>query len=282
MDFWREGRHSEGWKAFGREEEDKDEHAALVLGNRKAPRFVSMAPRLTQDIHALMALTAFEEAPRMEVRASSSAAAYLVGDASGSGFGDCLWVQGEEGMNIAFGSWNKEVSESSSNFREGYNLVLRLENLLQEGAMCRGTELWVFTDNAVAESSFNKGASKSKLLHDLCVRLRKAEMAHGLHIHMVWIAGTHCAGDRWVVKGRPDQWGDDWGQLSISYPFGSRGLCTFDQSTRVVGKYIASGMAVVEDRRGLVQTAVRRRARTIRLESTSSFSRRGFGTTLRI
>ena len=126
----------------------------------------------------------------MEVRATSTAAAYLVGDASGSGFGDCLWVQGEEGMNIAFGSWDNEVSERSSNFREGYNLVLRLESLLHEGAMARGSELWVFTDNAVAESSFNKGASKSKLLHELCVRLRKAEMAHGLHINMVWIAGT--------------------------------------------------------------------------------------------
>jgi hypothetical protein len=126
----------------------------------------------------------------MEVRATSSAAAYLVGDASGSGFGDCLWVQGAKGMDIAFGSWDNAVSASSSNFREGYNLVLRLESLLQEGAMCRGTELWIFTDNAVAESSFNKGASKSKLLHELCVRLRKAEMTHGLHINMVWIAGT--------------------------------------------------------------------------------------------
>ena len=93
-------------------------------------------------------------------------------------------------MNIAFGSWHTEVSESSSNFREGYNLVLRLESLLREGAMRRGTEVWIFTDNAVAESSFNKGASKSTLLHKLCVRLRKAEMAHGLHVNMVWIAGT--------------------------------------------------------------------------------------------
>ena len=56
--------------------------------------------------------------------------------------------------------------------------------------MSRGTEVWIFTDNAVAESSFNKVASKSKLLHDLCVLLRKAEMSHGLHINMVWIAGT--------------------------------------------------------------------------------------------
>ncbi|KAI2492587.1 hypothetical protein MHU86_21971 [Fragilaria crotonensis] len=132
LDFWRGGRDNEGWKIIGREEEGNGEQNALLSSDRKAPRFVSVAPRLTHDIKALMVLTAFQEAPRMEVRATSTAAAYLVGDASGSGFGDCLWVQGEEGMNIAFGSWDNEVSERSSNFREGYNLVLRLENLLMK------------------------------------------------------------------------------------------------------------------------------------------------------
>ena len=189
LDFWRDGRDHEGWKIIAKEEEKVDQ-ITLLSGNRRAPRFVSTAPRLASDIQVLMTLTAFREAPRMEVRATSLAAAYLVGDASGSGFGDCLWVQGEKGMDIAFGSWDNAVSASSSNFREGNNLVLRLESLLQEGAMCRGTELWIFTDNAVAESSFNKGASKSKLLHELCVQLRKAEMTHGLHINMVWIEGT--------------------------------------------------------------------------------------------
>ena len=166
LDFWREGMDEEGWREMGgRDEEGKSnqDQIGLLSGSRKAPRFVAVAPRLMDDIRALMEPTAFGEAPRIKARATNSAAAYLVGDASGSGFGDCLWVQGEEGMNIAFGSWDKEVSESSSNFREGYNLVLRLKRLVEEGAMDRGTELWIFTDNAVAESSFNKGASKSKL-----------------------------------------------------------------------------------------------------------------------
>ena len=46
-----------------------------------------------------MDLTAFEEAPAINVRARCTAAAYLVGDASGSGFGDCLWVDGDEGLD---------------------------------------------------------------------------------------------------------------------------------------------------------------------------------------
>ena len=128
----------EGWREMGgRDEEGKSnqDQVGLLSGSRKAPRFVAVAPRLMDDIRALMERTASGEAPRMEARATTSAAAYLVGDASGSGLGDCLWVQGEEGMNIAFGSWEKGVSESSSNFRKGYNLVLRLERLLEESAM---------------------------------------------------------------------------------------------------------------------------------------------------
>jgi hypothetical protein len=99
-------------------------------------------------------------------------------------------VDGEDGLDIAFGSWDGKLSAESSNFREGYNLVLRLEELLKVGKVKEGTELWLFTDNAVSESAFNKGSSKSKLLHELCARVRKAEMAHSLHVHVIWIAGT--------------------------------------------------------------------------------------------
>ena len=99
-------------------------------------------------------------------------------------------MDGEKGLDIAFGSWDGNLWMQSSNFREGYNLVLRLEDLLKSGKVKRDTELWVFTDNAVSESAFNKGSSKSKLLHELCARIRKAEMAYSLQVQVVWIAGT--------------------------------------------------------------------------------------------
>ena len=186
LDFWRPNRDDEGWRV--KANADPDDTA--VTENHKAPRFVKVAPRLKADIRVLMDLTAFEEAPAINVGAKCTAAAYLVGDASGSGFGDCLWVDGEEGLDIAFGSWDGNLSAQSSNFREGYNLVLRLEDLLKSGKVKRGTELWLFTDNAVSESAFNKGSSKSKLLHELCARVRKAEMAYSLQVQVVWIAGT--------------------------------------------------------------------------------------------
>jgi hypothetical protein len=189
LDFWRPNRDEEGWR--GKQNLDPEEASAFFIGNnKKAPRFVKIAPRLKADVQVLMDLTAFQEPPAINVRARCSAAAYLVGDASGSGFGDCLWVEGEEGLDIAFGSWDGSLSGQSSNFREGYNLVLRLEDLLESGKVKRGTELWLFTDNAVSESAFNKGSSKSKALHELCARVRRAEMAYSLQVQVIWIAGT--------------------------------------------------------------------------------------------
>jgi hypothetical protein len=186
LDSWRPNRDEEGWRLRTNEEPED----LLLMEIKNAPRFVQIAPRLDADVKVLMDLTGFDEAPAVHVRPSSTAAAYLVGDASGSGFGDCLWVDGEDGLDIAFGSWDGQLSSESSNFREGYNLVLRLEELLKSGKVKEGTELWLFTDNAVSESAFNKGSSKSKLLHGLCARVRKAEMGHSLHVHVVWIAGT--------------------------------------------------------------------------------------------
>jgi hypothetical protein len=54
----------------------------------------------------------------------------------------------------------------------------------------RGTEIFVFTDNFVSERAFYHGSAKSRLLHELIVRLRKLEMGGHLFIRFIWIAGT--------------------------------------------------------------------------------------------
>ena len=41
-------------------------------------------------------------------------------------------------------------------------------------------EFFLFTDNSTAENSFYRGSSKSKLLHELVLRLRKLEMDFNL------------------------------------------------------------------------------------------------------
>lgn len=87
------------------------------------------------------------------------------------------------------GGWEDKIQKESSNFREAHNLILGVEEALRNGELKEGTELFVFTDNKVAESSFNSGSGKSKLLHELVKRLRKCMMLGKLIVHFVWIAG---------------------------------------------------------------------------------------------
>ena len=64
-----------------------------------------------------------------------------------------------------------------------------VEEEAREGRL-HGTELWLFTDNSTAESCFFRGSSKSKLLHELVVRLKKVEMETGMTLRVVHVAGT--------------------------------------------------------------------------------------------
>ena len=57
------------------------------------------------------------------------------------------------------------------------------------GKIQAGTEVFICTDNAVAESMYFKGLSKSQELHGMIVKLRKLEMKGPLIIHFIWISG---------------------------------------------------------------------------------------------
>ena len=70
-------------------------------------------------------------------------------------------------------------------------MVFSLKKFLELGIIKKGTELWIFTDNMVAEATFYKGSSKgSKLLHRLVEILRGFEIDGLLFVYVVWIAGT--------------------------------------------------------------------------------------------
>jgi hypothetical protein len=98
-------------------------------------------------------------------------------------------VERPDGTQGRFGLWARDEDKESSNFRELLNLVQTVEAEAEAGNM-RNTELWLFTDNSTAESCFVKGSSKSKLLHELVVRLQKVEMQCGGNLHLVHVAGT--------------------------------------------------------------------------------------------
>jgi hypothetical protein len=83
----------------------------------------------------------------------------------------------------------KDVEDESSNYRELRNLVETVEEEAVEGYL-EGGELWIFTDNSTAESCVQKGGSSSPLLHELVLRLQKAELDQDFNLFVVHVAGT--------------------------------------------------------------------------------------------
>ena len=53
-----------------------------------------------------------------------------------------------------------------------------------------GVEIFLFTDNMVAEGAYYKGSAKTKHLHRLVLRLRKLEMERNMILHVIHVAST--------------------------------------------------------------------------------------------
>lgn len=151
-------------------------------------------PWFQSDLEAIL-LLAESDTPRMRVVRNTKIvnAFYGFGDASSDGFG--ATIERKSGVVGRYGLWAADTSDQSSNFRELLNLV---ETIEEEGAVgnLANTEIWLFTDNATAESCFHKGSSSSQLLHGLILRLRKAELDHRLVLYLV-----HVAGKRMIAQG---------------------------------------------------------------------------------
>jgi hypothetical protein len=172
LDSWLPGRDEDGWKKTSTVEVKCE-----TLELEKPPCFVKTIPRLAQDLEALFYFTEAEKPPKVPVRPTGAAVTLcMFGDASGSGFCVSLWVAGEGTIYVLHGSWTESTSDKSSNFQELYNLVLKIKKLVANGTIKRGTKIFVFTDNFVSKRAFYHGSSKSRLLHELIVRLRKLEM----------------------------------------------------------------------------------------------------------
>jgi hypothetical protein len=80
---------------------------------------VRATEQFKDNIRALMTLTRSKTPPRLAVRPNHTAAVwYAYGDASGRGFRVSLWVTGVNGIDVCYGTWDREVSENeSSNYR---------------------------------------------------------------------------------------------------------------------------------------------------------------------
>jgi len=176
-----------------------DEDVCVVEGQEehvKAPRRVRAVNRLRNDLEALASFFMDGEPPWRFVRGREICVAqYGFGDASGTGFGSTYMTP--EGIKYRFGSWGSDTSEESSNYRELSNLVDSLVERLEENMNnLIGIEVFLFTDNLVAESAFFKGTSSSKSLFELILKLRQLELSGGFKVHVI-----HIAGSRMIAQG---------------------------------------------------------------------------------
>jgi hypothetical protein len=198
LDSWRPWRGEDAWKMSMSEIRSAlYEHGYNTdswVATSKPPLKVRIAPRLYSDIKAFESLFHPDSPPYRLVRPSKTTiATYMFGDASGAGFGSSLEISGT--LHYMHGQWNYDNSKESSNFRELANLIHAISDASSKGLLHQ-SELFVFTDNSVAESAFFKGTSSSKRLFDLMLKLHELQMHKRLMLHMV-----HVAGKRMISQG---------------------------------------------------------------------------------
>ena len=211
MESFRPGRDEMGWKLSKRgwadvlsgemgHEITKDRlHQAIrdhkdKFTPKDPPKRVKVVPRMLGDLRALWLLFRLRNPPLRLVRGKCvSEAIYGFGDASGKGFG-ASWEEGER-VFYRLGVWGKDGDGTSSNFRELANLVHTLEKMGAQGHL-KGREIFLFTDNSVAEKAFYNGTSTSKLLFDLILEARLIEAKYGCLIRLI-----HVSGKRMIAQG---------------------------------------------------------------------------------
>ncbi len=171
----------------------------LLIGgdsNHDAPSsgFTQAAPQFKQDLKALLHLAEGDLSRMQCVRSTSTLTAYYsFGVVSLGGFGSR--VARPDGIYGRFCIWGKDAKDQSSNNCKLRNLVKTVEEEAKEGYL-KGGDLWLFTDNAIAEGCFFRGGSSSKLLHKLVLHLRKTELEYDFTLY-----GVHKAGNRMITQG---------------------------------------------------------------------------------
>ena len=93
----------------------------------------------------------------------------MLGDASGQGFGLGLWDH--EGLRYDSGKWSTKWNNDTSNWKEGTNLTVQVEELSENKNLDNG-ELFILIDNQVIEGCFYKVHSNSRKLNELVIRIR--------------------------------------------------------------------------------------------------------------
>ena len=189
IDGWRPFRDEEGWKLTYAIMDAKEQRIWGDLLKLEPDEFIKPVKRLKTDFEILKRLTAADAPPKViKRRTGCGVAIYGFGDASGKGFGSCIEIEGTS--YAQYGQWNTCIEEKHSNFKELKNLVMAVERAFQEGKLVN-CELYLFTDNYVAECAYyNGGSNLNKELDALVFRLWEMQMAGTFTLYFYHIAGT--------------------------------------------------------------------------------------------
>ena len=191
IDSWRPHRDSEGWKVMQSVIDAKLNGTTCFINSNHPPpsKYIKPLARLQVDFERLTSLTSSDAPPKVvKRRLRTGSALYGFGDASGKGFGHAIEVQGE--VHAEFGQWAGELEDKHSNYKELRNLVNAVEKAYAKGLL-QDCELFLFTDNFVAECGYyNGGSNRSRDLDELVHRLWKLQMSGDFTLHVYHIAGT--------------------------------------------------------------------------------------------
>ena len=78
----------------------------------------------------------------------------------------------DNGIYVWFGQWCSYLQEKSSNYLELKNLLEGLEVFLKTYPETKGSELFSFTDNIIADAAFWKGNFTSKKLFEIVLAIK--------------------------------------------------------------------------------------------------------------
>ena len=191
IDSWRPFRDNEGWKMMQSVIDAKlgEGDSASYDAEIEPSKFIKPLPRLRRDFEVLKDLTETEAPPKVVRRKKGTASArYGFGDASGKGFGNAIEVGGK--IYAEFGQWSVEVEDKHSNYKELRNLVNAVIKAYKRGIL-KDCELFLFTDNFVAECGYyNGGSNRNKELDELVHQLWKLQMTGEFVLHVYHVAGT--------------------------------------------------------------------------------------------
>eukprot|EP00957_Ditylum_brightwellii_P211662 15366441-Ditylum_brightwellii.AAC.2 len=166
LESWRPTRDEDGWKYTLQELLAKYGIDPIWQEHEGAPEFAESVPQLETDIQALLELVSSEEPPIIIVRKTKTKfALYAFVDASGTEYGHSI------------------------NCQMGSSSTMKLLKKKQELDNSK-TELFLSTNNWVAENEYYKGTSSSCLLFELLVHLYKASLYGGFTLHLIHVSGT--------------------------------------------------------------------------------------------